>query len=471
MKKIFSIAAAILAVLTFAESASAQLRTSYFMNGSTQRYELNPALSPLRGYLAIPVVGDLYTSLETNFLSAENFFYPNGDGNGVVTYMHKSVSAEEFLKKLPDVNAIEFGLNDQIFGMGNYFKGGFWSIGVRLRSETNIDIPKDFFALTKTLSQGSYDISGMGIESQNFIEASLGYTFPVQDVFTLGFRAKVLLGLAQVSAKIDKLDVTIGEESYRAEMAGSLKANVAGYNFQDIEGEVTMDTFVGHLTNFNNFNPSNIKNIGVAFDAGIEWLFNDEQIRLSAAINDLGFNAWSANNSFCATIDNVNFAFNGLDLNLNNSESESNEGSMVKFEKPESIVLQPTEDTSEGKTALHSSIVVGVEYNFLNDLIGVGALWNTKTYENRKWNSIGGAVTLRPTRWLTASTSYSWVNSVGVLGFALNAHTTFVNFFFGMDYIATKYGTVNGGAIPIPLNQNSVNLSFGLAIPLSPRMF
>ena len=461
MKKIYSVLAIALVALLVATSASAQLRTSYFMNGSTQRYEMNPALSPTRGYLALPVVGDLYTSLETNFLSADNLFYPNEEGNGVVTFMHQSVSAEEFLNKLSDINYLEFGLNDQIIGMGNYFKGGFWSFGVRLRSESNIDIPKDFFALTKTLSQGSYNISGMGIESNNFIEASLGYTFPVLDAFTLGFRAKVLLGLAHVSAKLDKLNVEVGEEGYRAEMAGSLEANVAGYNFQNIEGEVAMDSFVGHITNFNNFNPNNIQSVGFAVDAGIEWTFKDEQIRLSAAINDLGFNAWNANNSFCATIDNVNFAFEGYDL-ANNE---------LKFESPESISLQPTANTSDGKLPLHSSIVVGLEYNFLNDVVGLGALWNTKTYANRQWNSIGGALTLRPTRWFTASASYSWVNSLGVVGVALNLHSSLINLFVGADYIATKYGTANSGAIPIPLNQNSVNLSFGLSIPLKARMF
>lgn len=461
MKKIFSVIVAVGAMLLVAESATAQLRTSYFMNGSSQRYEMNPALSPLRGYLSVPVVGDVYTSLESNFLSAENFFYPNDSGNGVVTYMHKSVSAEQFLNKLPDTNYLEFGLNDQILGIGNYFKGGFWSVGVRLRSENNFDIPKDFFALTKTLSQGTYDISGMGFESTNYIEASMGYTFPVQDVFTLGFRAKVLLGLAHVSAKIDELNVEVGEESYRAEMAGSFKTNIAGYNFQDIEGEITVDSFLSHLTNFNNFNPSNIKSIGFAVDAGIEWLFRDEQIRLSAAINDLGFNAWNGNNSFCATIDNVAYSFSGYDL-ANNE---------VIFEKPENIVLQTTADTTEGKTPLHSSIVVGLEYNIAGDLLGIGALWTTKTYATRKWNSIGGALTLRPTRWLTASASYSLVNSLGVAGVALNVHSSLLNLFFGMDYIATKYGTANGGAIPIPLNQNSVNLSFGLSIPLGPRMF
>ncbi|MBO5805672.1 MAG: hypothetical protein J6R10_02285 [Tidjanibacter sp.] len=461
MKRIFSVIVAVGAMLLMVESAEAQLRTSYFMNGSTDRYNLNPALSPQRGYIAIPVAGGLYTSLESNFLSVDNFFYPNGEGNGVVTYMHKSVSAEEFLSKLPDQNYFELGLNDQIFAMGNYFKGGFWSLGVRLRSETTIDVPKDFFALTKTLSQGIYDISGMGIESSNFVEAALGYTFPVQDVFTLGFRAKLLLGLAHMSAKIDKLNVDIGSESYRADMAGSFEANIAGYNFDQMTGEITMDKFVGHLTDFSNFDPSNIKSIGFAFDAGIEWTFRDEQIRLSAAVNDLGFNAWNANNSFCATIDNITFAFNGYDLQTNE----------VKFESPENIALRTTSDVADGKRALHSSIVVGLEYNFLGDLIGLGALWNTKMYDSRKWNSIGAAVTFRPTTWLSAALNYSYINKLGVFGTALNIHSSLCNIFVGADYIATKYGTAGGGAIPIPLNQNSFNLSFGVAIPLGARMF
>ena len=461
MKKIFSILAVVVAAATFAESASAQLRSSYFMNGSTQRYEMNAALSPERGYLALPVVGALQTSLETNYLSAENFFFPNGNGNGVVTYMHKSVSAEQFLEKLPDVNSMSLGLNTQILGMGNYFKGGFWSVGLRLRSETNIDIPKDYFVLTKSLSRGTYDISGMGIESNNFLEAALGYTFPVQDAFTLGFRAKVLLGLASVSAKINTLNVEIGDESYRAEMAGDFHASVTGYDLNAIEGQTTLTSFTNYLTDFNNFDLSHIKSLGMAIDAGIEWTFKDEQIRFSAAVNDLGFNAWNSNNTFCATIDNVAFAFEGYDF----------ENNKVKFESPENIELQTTLATAKDRISLHTSFVVGCEYNFANDLISVGVLWNKKLYENRKWNSLGCALTLRPTRWLTASANYSVVNSLGVLGGAINIHTSKLNIFVGTDYVATKFGTANGGETPIPLNQNSTSVSFGVSIPLGMRMF
>lgn len=461
MKNIVKIAVTAVVALLVAAEADAQLRTSYFMRGSTQRYELNPALSPERGYISIPVVGGLYASLESNFLTAQNFFYPNGEGNGVVTYMHKSVSAEEFLAKLPDINSLELGINDNILAIGNYFKGGFWSLNLKLRSETNIDIPKEFFSLTKTLSQGTYNISGMGIHSNNFLEASLGYTFPVQEQFTLGVRAKVLVGLARVSANIDKLNVTIGQESYRAEMAGTLESNIVGYNFNEFTGAVSMEQYINHLSDFSNFDPSKISSIGFAVDAGIEWTFRDEQIRLSAAVNDLGYNAWDTNSAFCATIDNINFAFNGYDI-------QNNE---VLIEKPETIQLVANAEKASTQTKLHTSIVAGLEYNFLNDKMSVGALWNMKMYDQRKWNSIGGALTLRPTPWFTASASYSYVNSLGVLGVAANIHSSLCNLFVGMDYIGTKYGTAGGGAIPVPLNQNSLNLSFGLSIPLGVRMF
>lgn len=62
-------------LLCFSLSGQAQfLRTSYFMEGSNQRMQLNPALMPGRGYLNIPMlpstpvpwgIGILWTLLRT----------------------------------------------------------------------------------------------------------------------------------------------------------------------------------------------------------------------------------------------------------------------------------------------------------------------------------------------------------------------------------------------------------------------
>lgn len=447
-------------------TTTAQVLNSYFLRGATERYALNPALSPNRGYFAIPVLG-LTTALESNFLSAENFLFPVADGSGLVTYMHSSVDADKFLGNLPDMPRLDMNIHDRILAMGNYFKGGFWSVDVSLRSETNLTIPKHFFALTKTLSTGTYDIAGFGVESNNFVEAALGYTFPVQDVFTLGFRAKALLGLANISARLDRADINIGTDQYTADLAGTIRANVAGYDFQGLTGEVTFDEFLGYATDLSHLSPDNINSLGFAFDAGIEWTFNDEQIRVSAAVTDLGFTAWGAQNAYCGEIQNVGFAFKGFDLATNE----------VIFTTPDKITLQTVESEVEQdgqiKQMLHTNYIAGVEYNFLNDAIGLGAVWYGKQYDKELFNQFIVAATFRPTTWLSATISEGFYpdSKMGVLGASLNLHTSWINFFLGVDHVGTKFGTAMGGKIPVPVNQQAFNINFGLSLPLGVRMF
>ena len=54
-------------LLTAGVTAHAQfLRTSYFMEGSHYRMQLNPALTPSRGFFNIPVVGSLNAQVGSN---------------------------------------------------------------------------------------------------------------------------------------------------------------------------------------------------------------------------------------------------------------------------------------------------------------------------------------------------------------------------------------------------------------------
>ena len=67
MKKIVYTLLFIVASLT-AINTTAQMRTSYFMEGSYFRTELNPALAPTRGYIALPAMSGVGVSLSNNFL-------------------------------------------------------------------------------------------------------------------------------------------------------------------------------------------------------------------------------------------------------------------------------------------------------------------------------------------------------------------------------------------------------------------
>ncbi len=54
-------------VLLGSVPAQAQfLRTSYFMEGSHYRMQLNPALTPGRGYLNLPVIGSFNATVNTS---------------------------------------------------------------------------------------------------------------------------------------------------------------------------------------------------------------------------------------------------------------------------------------------------------------------------------------------------------------------------------------------------------------------
>mgnify|MGYP003308960071 CR=1 FL=1 len=97
---------AIVAILGGVVTTSAQMRTSYFMEGSYFRTDMNAALAPTRGYIQIPVVGHLGVDFGNNYFSVNNLFYKRGDG--VYTFMHNSVSADEFLGRLADKGKLSF---------------------------------------------------------------------------------------------------------------------------------------------------------------------------------------------------------------------------------------------------------------------------------------------------------------------------------------------------------------------------
>ena len=75
-------------------------RTSYFVENSTHRHLMNPALAPTRGYLSIPVLGELYVGTESN-LKLTNFIYPAiTTGGKPITFLDPSIKGADFLESL-----------------------------------------------------------------------------------------------------------------------------------------------------------------------------------------------------------------------------------------------------------------------------------------------------------------------------------------------------------------------------------
>ena len=99
MKKIRILLAALLVTV----GAAAQNPSSYFMEGSTFRSQLNPAFAPQRGYVNFPVLGGIQVGMSGN-ISLDKIFYPR-DGK-LVTLLDSSVSVSYTHLTLPTICSV-----------------------------------------------------------------------------------------------------------------------------------------------------------------------------------------------------------------------------------------------------------------------------------------------------------------------------------------------------------------------------
>ena len=444
--KIIITLVALFATLT----ASAQMRTSYFMEGSYFRTDMNAALAPTRGYIKLPVAGALGVDFGNNYFSVDNFFYKRG--NDVYTFMNGDVLADEFLGKLGNQGKLSVNLNTSILGFGAHTKNLFWSFGLNFRSNTEITLSKDMFAAMKNLSNGYYNLGDTHFSNREYLEAGLGFAIPIKDFMTFGFRVKGLVGLVDASMKMDKMYLDINENSVSAELMGSIRANSpilkgsytpgAPISMGSLVNTYAMDILTG------------IKSWGLAGDIGFEFRFWEDHIKLSVGANDIGFIKWHSSSTVNAK-GNANVSYKGF--NLSTGKADLNGG----------FDAETTESEGGYITMLSCSLNGGLELNMLNNWIALGVLSHTEFCQNFIRTELTASVNFRIGRWLSTSFSHTFLNGnqPGVLGWALNLHPPGFHLFLGADFIDTRYAVFNQ-KIPIPQYMKSANVYVGVGFNL-----
>lgn len=174
-KKTILIAVLIMAAV----SANAQtFQQALFLDGYRLGYRYNPALQNQDAFLG---VGQVQRQLYNN-LGASSFLYPHGDE--VVTALHPSVSA-------------------------------YHTVEANVRSFASASIPKEIFAIAKLGTvDTNYDLSGVNVGANAFVELAYGYSHKLSDVFSVGARAKLLIGYEALNYRINKMDVALWQYRY-----------------------------------------------------------------------------------------------------------------------------------------------------------------------------------------------------------------------------------------------------------------
>lgn len=452
--------AILMLALALPVAATAQVRTSYFMEGSTFRTDMNPALAPTRGYINFPLLGGLSVGLNNNFFSIENMLYPTKNGE-LVTFLHKSVDRNDFLKRLPRNNALEMSVSEQLFGFGAHTKRFFWSAGMNMKVNADVNIPKQFFSLLTSLEQGSYDMRNMHLGANAYMELYAGAAIPIKEIATVGFRVKGLMGIANAAFSVDQLNVNVSDEELSARLAGELRGSMPMVNqLLPVGKPVNFDELPDIGSVMNSLDFSQFGNGGVAVDLGAEVRLVDDHLRLSAAITDLGFIYWGKAATAVGKMGGA-FEYRGYDF-----EKEE----MLVNKEDFNIVNVGAEKGYAQR--LNCSLNIGAEYAILRNRISFGVLSHTKFCQTFTISELTASVNFKPVNWITATFSHTFLNhnQPGVFGFALNLHPTGFNLFLGADFIDLKYGAglVNGGPdkVVLPIRQRSVNLNVGLGFSL-----
>ncbi len=462
-KSCFAFALALLAA--FGASAQ-QYRTSYFMEGSTMRGYLNPALRPDRGYVYIPAAGTVSVNFHSDALTFKTIFWPKGPDGSLVSLLDERVTWHDIEPMLRSMNNVGVDLHTTLLGAGFYTGRDFWTLEIGADAVGGFRLPRSFVEFVKLGSQANaYDMSGLQLGTDALVNVSAGWSRRIGTGLTVGGRVNFKGGVARASARYDKLNVTLNGEKWAVDAAGTLAMSVNGLEVPtDAEGYVDMENLGEEA--FTNIR--GLAGFGLTFDFGAEYVWM-ERFKFSAAVLNLGFMNWDEKHTFVGRSE-ASYDFAGmrylLDPDTGRWES-AGEGGDFDFGE----FAKFREASGRTRTRMYPGFVLGAEYDIFGDnLLGAGALFTHRKNEYYSRTEVSLALTVRPVAWFTASLSYAAGNykSIGdsffnSFGFALNFHTGWINFFAGTDFLMFR---VNPQFIPV--GQKICNVTVGLSVPLGP---
>ena len=244
-----------------------------------------------------------FQSLSRNNVGASAFLFPSGDK--LVTGLHSSVSADDFLGGLKAVNSLytQDDYNLVSYGWKDASRG-FHTVEVGAKVNYGLSVPKEIFHILKTgTAQSPYDLSALQAFGNLYAEIAYGYALPISETFSVGARAKLLVGLNSVGISARNFTLTTTEDQYRLDM----DADIDLTNRKKKVG-TDQDGYLDY-TSFSGKGKLGIPTgAGLALDLGLVWKPFDG-FTVSASVLDLGGILWYYGN---AGKSSGSYTFDGL---------------------------------------------------------------------------------------------------------------------------------------------------------------
>lgn len=464
-KSLRYMAAALTMAAAILPTSAQELRTSYFMETSNYRHQMNPAL------LDSPYFGMFFSNINvgmTGNIGAKQFIFdtnglPGYTGNyRYTTFMDPNVDAKTFLNKLHDKNRFDLYLNYNLFSVGFKAWGGVNLLELNLRSNTNLTLPKGLFEFAKTAGEKEhYEFGGLGMRTQNYMELALGHSRDINDQWRVGGKLKFLIGAAYADFTADNVTLDMTEDAWRIQSNAQVKASLLKSDV--IHEDPSKNSADGRprVKELDNFGFS-LPGFGMALDLGVTYK-PIENLTLSAAITDLGFISWKNTHHASSQGDYTFDGFNNIYIGSDKDQTEDIDDQFDQIgDDLEEMFSVYDDGTKTATQALAATLNVGAEYKLpAYDKLKFGFLYTSRIHGKYSWHQGMLNVGVRPVKWFECNVNGA-VTSTGVTaGGMLSLKAPHFNFYIAADRFFSKLGKQG-----VPLNSSNGNITFGMTFPL-----
>ena len=249
-----------------------------------------------------------------------------------------------------------------LFNLGWRGKKGYWTIGINERVQSNVALPSAIFNMMDNgLAPGTtLNFANMRVNAKVFHEISVGYSRNVTEQLTVGGRFKYLSGIGAVKTDFQKFELTTGRDVWNLEADGGVYTSLPMIEMQENEdGTVNFDSIATkelETKDIVNLVIPFVHNPGVAIDFGFNFKIN-ENFSFSAAVNDLGFIAWT--NELNSIKVKGGYQFEGLQMNVSDIKDIDYEEALDNMLDSIKSCMSPTLSRDVFTTGLNPNIYIG----------------------------------------------------------------------------------------------------------------
>lgn len=448
-------------LIATAGTAMAQdLNSAYFTDDFKFRHDMNPAYGNEQSYFSIPALGNINIRTMGNF-GLESILYENKwGGKKTTTFMNPNISTSEALSN--------FSTGDNQL-LGNFrltiLSAGFKAFGgyntIELNSKTNLgaSLPYGLFEFAKNIGNKTYDIGNISVNAQSYMELGLGHSRDINEKLRVGAKVKLLFGVARADFKMENIKADLAADD-KWTISGQAQADVMmkGFKFESEQKEYESKPGTYREITDIDIDGAGLGGFGLALDLGGVYKVNND-ITVSAAVNDLGFISWS--NHAMAKSSGTPFTFNGFkDMGVTAGDNTfDNQADSYGDQLADFTNLEDWGDQGGTTTGIGATINVAGEYILpVYRQVSFGLLSSTRLNGDFTWTEARLSANYRPLKWLDGGINFAVGTYTTSFGWNLNFHPKGFNFFVGMDHLLGKTSKEM-----IPLSSNA-NVALGMSV-------